>query len=137
MLSGWMLADLGALVEVQLADALRPSGLTPAQYRLLVVLLERGPMTATALGPHLFLEQSLISRTVQRLYEQGLLHRMRSRTDRRNVSLSATATGAELIGELQQPLQEVQERLTRGIPPERLQDATDLVETMIVNARQP
>ncbi len=132
-----MLADLGTLVEVQLADALRPSGLTPAQYRVLVVLVERGPLTATALGRHITLEQSLISRTVQRLYEQGLLSRMRSRTDRRNVSLSATATGAELIGELQQPLQELQERLTRGIPPERLQDVTQIVDAMIVNVRQP
>ena len=132
-----MLADLGTLVELQLADALRPSGLTPAQYRVLVVLVERGPLTATALGRHIILEQSLISRTVQRLYEGGLLTRMRSRTDRRNVSLSATATGAELIGELQQPLQELQERLTRGIPPERLQDVTQIVEAITMNVQQP
>ncbi len=135
MLTSWTLADLGALIERQLADALRPSGLTPAQYRVLVLLLERGPMTATTLSRHIVLEQSLISRTVQRLYERGLLSRKRSRTDRRTVSLSVTATGTELIGELQQTQQELEGRLTRGIPPERLQDAIQILEAMTVNAR--
>lgn len=137
VLSCWSLADLGTLVHRQLAHTLRPVGLTPAQYRVLEVLLEQGSITASELSLHIVLEQSLISRTVQALYEKGLLSRMRSRTDRRNVSLSVTATGAELIGELQQPLQELQERLTRGIPPERLQDATQIIEAIIVNTRQP
>ncbi len=124
-------------MERRLAETLEPFGVTPGEYRVLLVLLERGPMTAAAVIPHVTLEQSLVSRTVQRLYEKGLLSRRRSRTDRRNVTLRATEAGGELAEELVQPLQELDEELTRGIPGGRLAQATRVIEAMTRNAQQP
>ncbi len=131
------ISDLGFLVERRLAETLAPFGVTPGEYRVLLILLERGPITAAEVIPHVTLEQSLVSRTVQRLYEKGLVSRRRSRTDRRNVTLRATEAGAELASELAQPLRELSEELTRGIPGGRLQQATRVIEAMTRNAQPP
>ncbi len=137
VLISWQVSDLGTLVERRLAETLEPFGVTPGEYRVLLVLMERGPMTASEVAPHVTLEQSLVSRTVQRLYEKGLVSRRRSRTDRRNVTLRATEAGAELAGKLEQPLQELDEELTRGIPGGRLAQATRVIEAMTRNAQPP
>ena len=133
----WQVSDLGTLVERRLAETLEPFGVTTGEYRVLLVLLERGPMTASEVAPHVTLEQSLVSRTVQRLYEKGLVSRRRSRTDRRNVTLRATEAGPELAGKLEQPLRELDEELTRGIPGGRLAQATRVIEAMTRNAQPP
>ena len=62
-------------------------------------------MTPVDVGSRITLEQSLISRTAQRLYEKRLITRRRSRTDRRNVTLRVTSEGEELARQLEQPLQ--------------------------------
>ena len=131
------MSDLGILVDRRLAETLEPYGISPGEYRLLLILLERGPMTAAEIVPQIILEQSLVSRTVQRLYEKGLLSRRRSRTDRRNVTLRATEAGPELAGKLEQPLRELDEELTRGIPGGRLAQATRVIEAMTRNAQPP
>ena len=130
-------SDLGAFVDRRLAEILRPFGISLWEYRVLLILLERGPMTAAEISPYLAMDQSLISRTVQRLYEKGLLSRRRSRTDRRNVTLRTTEAGAELAADLVQPLQELDEELIRGIPGGRLQHATRDIEAMTRNAQPP
>lgn len=131
------MSDLGILVERRLAETLEPYGISPGEYRVLLILLESGPMTAAEIVPQIILEQSLVSRTVQRLYEKGLLSRRRSRTDRRSVTLRATEAGAELAEELVRPLRELEEELTRGIPGGRLAQATRVIEAMIRNAQPP
>ena len=129
-----LLTDLGVLVERRWATALAPHGLTPAEYSVLAVLVEWGPLTATGVAIRATLEQSLISRTVQRLYEKRLVSRRRSRTDRRNVSLRATPEGEKLIVRLTQPLQELADELARGIATRRLQPATEVISAMLLNA---
>ena len=131
------MSDLGILVDRRLAETLEPFGVTPGEYRLLLILLESGPMTAAEIVPQVTLEQSLVSRTVQRLYEKGLLSRRRSRTDRRSVTLRATEAGAHLAEELVRPLRELEEELTRGIPGGRLAQATRVIEAVIRNAQPP
>ena len=130
-------SDLGTLVERRLAEVLQPFGISLGEYRVLLIVLERGPMTAVEIIPYVTMDQSLVSRTVQRLYERGLMSRRRSRTDRRNVTLRATDAGAELARELVCPLQEAEERLTRGIPRGRLRQVTQAFAAMTANLQPP
>ena len=131
------ISDLGTLVERRWAEALAPFGISPGEYRVLDVLVERGPLSAVDISPHVTLDQSLISRTVQRLYEKRLVSRRRSRTDRRNVTLRATPAGNELAQQLAQPLQDLAEELTQGIPCEQFQEAAEVVAAIIKNLESP
>ncbi len=131
------LADVGVLVERRWAAALVSSGISPSEYRVLVTLVEHGPMNPVDVGSRVTLEQSLISRTAQRLYEKRLITRRRSRIDRRNVTLRVTREGEELARQLEQPLRELAEDLARGIPPRRFQQAVEVIEAILDSLEAP
>ena len=131
------LADAGVLVERRWAAVLVSYGIAPSEYRVLVTLVEQGPMNPVDIGSRVTLEQSLISRTSQRLYEKRLITRHRSRTDRRNVILRVTKEGEELARQLEEPLQELAEDLARGIPPRRFQQAVEVIEAILDSLEAP
>ncbi|MDB5887542.1 MAG: hypothetical protein JWM03_414 [Rhodocyclales bacterium] len=66
---------------------------TPPQARLLVMLLQRGRLTQAEFGRLLGLEKSWVSRSVDKLVEQGWVARSTLATDRRNVQLQLTTAG--------------------------------------------
>lgn len=77
----------------QLADRLRPLGLTPSQAEVLSVLAQREPLSLVDLGELLVCETGSPSRLVNGLVEHGLVRRDRSDTDRRMITLTLTDRG--------------------------------------------
>jgi DNA-binding MarR family transcriptional regulator len=81
----------------QLAQALRPLGVTPSQAEVLRLLDERQPLTLTGLGQLLVCESGTNpSRLVDRLVGAELVRRVEAADDRRQVELTLTATGKRL-----------------------------------------
>jgi len=81
----------------QLAQALRPHGITPAQAEVLRLLEDRQPLTLSGLGELLVCESGTNpSRLVDRLVSAGLVNRVPGEHDRRQVELTLTATGKHL-----------------------------------------
>jgi MarR family transcriptional regulator, organic hydroperoxide resistance regulator len=77
-----------------IATTLRPLGVTPAQAEVLQVLADWQPLTLTRLGELLVCESGTNpSRLVDRLVTAGLVHRVESGQDRRQVELSLTPDG--------------------------------------------
>jgi MarR family transcriptional regulator, organic hydroperoxide resistance regulator len=78
----------------QLAAALEPVGLTPAQSEVLRILGENAPMTLSAVGSMLVCESGTNpSRLVDKLVAAGLVERSPGRVDRRQVLLTLTPSG--------------------------------------------
>jgi len=77
----------------ELARALRPLGLTPAQAEVLVVLGAGAPLSVRALGARLVCEGGSPSRLVAALVEAGLVERRTSPEDARRSVLRLTAAG--------------------------------------------
>lgn len=126
-------ADLGLLAERHCAVVLAPYDISPVEYRVLYLLAERGSSAATDLAPHLPIDPSYISRTVQRLFEKKLVARRRGRSDRRIVTLRATNAGRELLLAVAESLQETDGELTRGIPGDQLGQLHVALEQIIGN----
>ena len=81
----------------QLAQALRPLGITPAQAEVLRLLEDRQPLTLSGLGELLVCESGTNpSRLVDRLVSAGLVDRVPGAQDRRQVELTLTPTGKRL-----------------------------------------
>jgi MarR family transcriptional regulator, organic hydroperoxide resistance regulator len=96
----------------QLAQALRPLGLTPSQAEALRVLADGQPLTLAELGGLLVCESgSSPSRLIDRLVTAGLIQRVEAGHDRRHVQLTLTADGAELADRVV----EIEEQLYRTI----------------------
>jgi DNA-binding MarR family transcriptional regulator len=80
----------------QLGQALRALGLTPAQSEVLRILGEHEPLTLSGIGELLVCESgSNPSRLVDRLVSAGLVERVASANDRRQVTLTLSPGGRQ------------------------------------------
>jgi DNA-binding MarR family transcriptional regulator len=70
---------------------------TIAQYRALVVLASRGPQRMVDLAAALGVTPSTAGRMCDRLIRKGMIRRHRARTDRREVLVSVTAPGRDVV----------------------------------------
>ena len=85
----------------QLAQQLRPLGLTPSQAEVLRVLADHAPLTLNGLGSLLVCESgSSPSRLVDRIVALRLIHRRPGTTDGREVELTLTPEGERLSVEV-------------------------------------
>jgi DNA-binding MarR family transcriptional regulator len=70
---------------------------TIAQYRALVVLASRGPQRMVDLARSLNVTPSTAGRMCDRLLRKGLIRRQRARADRREVLVSITSAGRQVV----------------------------------------
>ena len=70
---------------------------TLAQYRALVVLASRGPQRMVDLARTLEVTPPTVGRMCDRLVRKGLIRRHRARADRREVLVSVTAAGRDVV----------------------------------------
>ncbi|HVT58044.1 MAG TPA: MarR family transcriptional regulator [Thermoanaerobaculia bacterium] len=81
-------------------NAARQAGITPQQYLALLAVRgspSPGSMTISRLAERLQIRHHSCVGLVNRLVQQGLLERRRCTDDRRQVNLTLTARGAELL----------------------------------------
>ena len=71
-----------------------------AQYRALVELAARGPLRSADLAAALAVDRSTATRMCDRLQRKRLVNRRRVSTDRREVRISLTPAGRDLITEV-------------------------------------
>ncbi len=76
---------------------LRDTDLGVSDFRVLEVLLHKGPLPVNTIGPKVFLTPGSISVAVDRLYHRGLVSRTDSPTDRRIRIVELTPEGRKLI----------------------------------------
>ena len=79
------------------SGTIEDSNLGDSDFRVLEVLLHKGPMPVNTIGPKVFLTPGSISVAVDRLYEKGLVSRVDSKTDRRVRVVDLTPEGQKLI----------------------------------------
>ena len=76
---------------------LEETGIDDTAFRILDVLLNRGPLPVNTIGPKVNLTPGSISTAVDRLVERDLVSRVESPEDRRVRVVSLTPKGKELI----------------------------------------
>lgn len=71
--------------------------ITGPQLGCLVAIHEEGPLTSASLAKKVYLSPSTVVGIIDRLEEKGLVNRNRDRKDRRQVYISATLDGRQLV----------------------------------------
>lgn len=84
----------------QLADVLRPLGLTPSQAEVLQVLDQFGELTLLELGERLVCETGSPSRLVNGMVQAGYISKAQSPHDGRAVTLALAPIGQALMPQL-------------------------------------
>lgn len=75
------------------SPTLLEEGLGESDFRVLEVLLHKGPMPVNAIGPKVALNPGSVSVAVDRLYKKGFVSRVESSQDRRVRTVSLTGKG--------------------------------------------
>ncbi len=91
-----MLKVLRAIRHFALPSLLK-EGLGESDFRVLEVLLHKGPMPVNAIGPKVDLNPGSVSVAVDRLYKKGLVSRVESESDRRVRTVSVTEKGRRVF----------------------------------------
>ena len=89
---------LGSRLQVAMNRQLQARcGLSLADYEVLVVLSERGPIRVLELATALGWEQSRVSHQLRRMRARDLLERRDSKDDRRGATVEITTTGSDAL----------------------------------------
>jgi MarR family 2-MHQ and catechol resistance regulon transcriptional repressor len=91
-----MLKALRAIRYVAL-PAILQAGLGESDFRVLEVLLHKGPLAVNVIGPKVDLNPGSVSVAVDRLYKKGLVSRVESDSDRRVRTVSLTEKGRRVF----------------------------------------
>jgi MarR family 2-MHQ and catechol resistance regulon transcriptional repressor len=91
-----MLKAMRALTRYATAG-IEGTGLGDSDFRVLEVLLHKGPLPVNTIGPIVDLTPGSISIAVDRLFAKGLVTRVESKEDRRVRIVTLTPRGKELI----------------------------------------
>src|SRR4030081_974322 len=77
--------------------SIKQTGLGDSDFRVLEVLLNKGPLPVNTVGPKVWLTPGSISVAVDRLLKKGLVARKEDAADRRVRRVELTAKGQALI----------------------------------------
>ena len=124
-----------AVLEHELNEVLKPSGLTVTQYNVLRILRGAGEngLCGREVGERLISRVPDVSRLLERMEDMGLVRRERDESDRRHVTARITESGRRLL-EAVTPALEVVERSRFG----RLSEsALQTLITALAHVREP
>jgi MarR family 2-MHQ and catechol resistance regulon transcriptional repressor len=96
-------------------------GLGESDFRVLEVLLHKGPMPVNAIGPKVYLNPGSVSVAVDRLYKKGFVSRVECSEDRRVRTVSLTEKGRQMFLPLFRRHTALIKRAFQDVSPEELQ----------------
>lgn len=122
--SSWLMGELAA--------AMAPYQVTPAQYNVLRILRGSHPesVTCSAIGERLLDRTPDVTRLLDRLERAGLIHRERAEHDRRVVQVRITPTGLDLLGRMEPDVDAATGRVMHHLSPEEHRQLTALLERL-------
>ncbi|MDK3017078.1 MarR family winged helix-turn-helix transcriptional regulator [Pseudodonghicola flavimaris] len=82
------------------------AGLTAVQFRVLQVVGEKSPCTATAIAQRMGVSQATVTSLVDKLVRQGMVERQRSEKDRRQTNIVPTDKGRATLDSAPDALQQ-------------------------------
>lgn len=116
-----MIKAMHALTRYAVAG-IEDTGLGNSDFRVLEVLLHKGPLPVNTIGPIVNLTPGSISIAVERLVEKGLVSRVESAEDRRVRMVALTPIGKNLISVAFQKHSAQMRRVFSELGPEELRD---------------
>lgn len=110
---------------------------TLTQFRTLVVLDTRGPMSLNALAESLDVNASTVLRVIDKLLVGGLVTRQENPENRREVVLNVSPAGAELVREVTDRRRQEIAAIVKKIPREQRDELVQVLRTLADAAGEP
>ena len=119
-------------LDQQLAEALKPAGVTPAQYNVLRLLRYAGStgLPCGELSDRLVRHDPDVTRLLDRLEARGLAERSRDAEDRRVVLARITEGGLDVLGTLGKSIAALHARQFESLSEEEFRTLVALLERL-------
>lgn len=115
------------------AKRLKAYGITPEQWVLLVQIEEQEGVSPSELAAHSLRDKPYTTRLLDKMVEQGLLHKVENREDRRSALVFLTAEGRRVKAALLPVADAVNDCLQQGMNPDEVVLLKRLLQQMHQN----
>ncbi len=127
---GFLIHDVSRLRRVVVDRALKPLGITRAQWWVLAFLSRRDGMTQTALAADLDLTKVAIGGLLDRMEAAGFVERRADLNDGRARRVNLTRAGAKLVTAIRDNVETVELEILNRIPDEALAQTTETLRLL-------
>lgn len=128
-----LLYDVARLIRVRSDQRARSTGMTRAQWIILIWVKRKPGITQNELACLVEVEPITVARLIDRLEGRGLVERRLDPKDRRLRRLHLTEAAEPLMAEIEQYKVELDEQITAGLDGATLQRVHDALLTMKAN----
>jgi MarR family 2-MHQ and catechol resistance regulon transcriptional repressor len=111
-------------------------GLGDSDFRVLDVLLNKGPMPVNGIGPKVDLNPGSVSVAVDRLYRKGLVSRVESESDRRVRTVSLTEKGRRVFVPIFRQHAALLKRAFQEISPDEQRQIEEVLKRIGIRAEE-
>lgn len=111
----YMVKQVELVVRSRLDDLVKPAGITALQYTSLTVLERHDGLSAAQLARDSFVTAQSIADLVRSLENRGLVRRERNPRNRRELLISLTDEGRELLAQVADEVRDLEERMVRDL----------------------
>ena len=120
------------VLQNQLTQVLKPSGVSPAQYNVLRILRGAGAdgLPCGEIGDRMIQRDPDVTRLIDRMEHRGWVARVRSTADRRVVRVRILESALQLLAELDAPVLELHKRQFADLKPESVQALIEAFELL-------
>jgi DNA-binding MarR family transcriptional regulator len=127
---GFLIHDVSRLRRVAVDRALKPLGITRAQWWVLAFLSRRDGMTQTALAGDLDLTKVAVGGLLDRMEAAGFVERRADQTDGRARRVYLTRAGAKMVTAMRESVEAVELDILGRISDEALAQATETLRAL-------
>jgi len=132
--TGYWVTRLARAFEAELEKRLAGHDVTRASWAILSAIQHHGKTTPAALASFIGIDRAAITRHLDRLEKQELVHRHHSTTDRRQVNLKLTQKGLLLVSELAAESLATNAKFTAGLDQSEIDAVQVIIEKMLSNS---
>lgn len=111
-----------------LLPPLLAQGIGESDFRVLEILLHKGPMPVNAIGPKVYLNPGSVSVAVDRLYKKGFVDRVECPHDRRVRTVSLTEKGRQFFAPLFRQHTALIQRVFQSVSPEEVKQLEQILK---------
>ena len=127
---GFLIHDVSRLRRVAVDRALKPLGITRAQWWVLAFLSRRDGMTQTALAADLDLTKVAIGGLLDRMETAGFVERRADKNDGRERRVYLTRAGAKLVNAIRESVETVELEILGRVSEDALAQATETLRAL-------
>jgi DNA-binding MarR family transcriptional regulator len=130
-----MLLPAAKIVSREIAAAIAPYGLAPAQYAMLNLLGEQGVLRPSVIARRLDIEASTTTNTINRSVRDGFIEREADPHSSKSVTITLSQKGRDILETARDSVAGVEAKALSGLEDDQLEMAQEVLARIIANLK--